>query len=60
MDKSAIMQGRTAALILYMIKKNSDLGVGGNVKFFYRSEFYTHEHKIPQSEPEYYSLTICF
>ena len=33
-------------LILCMISKNSDFGVGGNVKFFYRSEFYTHEHKI--------------
>ena len=42
-----------------MISKNSDFGVGGNVKFFYRSEFYTHEHKIHQSEPENYPLTIC-
>ena len=39
-------------LILCMIsKKNSDFGVGGNVKFFYRSEFYTHKHKIHHSEP---------
>ena len=40
---------RTAAqlpLILCMISKNSDFGVGGNVKFFYRLEFYTYEHKI--------------
>ena len=29
------------------------------LKFFYRSEFYTHEHKIQQSEPENYLLTIC-
>ena len=46
-------------LILCMISKNSDFGVGGNVKFFYRNEFYAHEHKIHQSEPEYYPLTIC-
>ena len=46
-------------LILCMISKDSDFGVGGNVKFFYRSEFYTHEHKIHQSEPENYPLTIC-
>ena len=49
-------------LILCMISKNNDFGVGGNVKFFYRSEFYkfhTHEHKIHQSEPENYPLTIC-
>ena len=46
-------------LILCMISKNSDFGVGGNVNFFYRSEFYTHEHKIHQSEPENYPLTIC-
>ena len=46
-------------LILGMISKINDLGVGGNIKFFYRIEFYTHEHKIHQSEPENYSLTIC-
>ena len=46
-------------LILCMISKNSDFGVGGNVKFFYRIEFYTYEHKIHQSEPENYPLTIC-
>ena len=46
-------------LILCMISKNSDFGVGGNVTFFYRSEFYTHKHKIHQSEPENYPLTIC-
>ena len=46
-------------LILCMISKNNDFGVGGNVKFFYRSEFYTHEHKNHQSEPEIYPLTIC-
>ena len=46
-------------LILCMISTNSDFGVGGNVKNFYRSESYTHEHKIHQSEPENYPLTIC-
>ena len=45
--------------MLCMISKNNDFGVGGNVKFFYRSEFYTHEHKIHPSEPENYLLTIC-
>ena len=29
------------------------------MKVFDRSEFYTHEHKIHQSEPENYLLTIC-
>ena len=56
------LSSRTAAqlpLILCMISKNSDFGVGGNVKFFYRREFYTHEHKIHESEPENYPLTIC-
>ena len=42
-----------------MISKNNDFGVGGNVKFFYRSKFFTDEHKIHQSEPENYPLTIC-
>ena len=46
-------------LMLCMISKNSDFGVGGHIKFFYRSEFYTHEHKIHQSEPEDYPRTIC-
>ena len=46
-------------LISCMISKNSDFGVGGNVIFFYRSEFYTHEHKIHQYEPENYPITIC-
>ena len=46
-------------LMLCMISKNSDFGVGGNIKFFYRSEFYTHEHKIHQAEAENYPLTIC-
>ena len=45
--------------ILCMISKNSDFGVGGNVNVFYRSEFYTHEHKIHHSEPANYPLTIC-
>ena len=37
-----------------MISKNSDFRVGGDVEFFYRSEFYTHEHKIHYCEPENY------
>ena len=49
-------------LILCMISRNSDFGIGGNVNFFfYRSEFNTHEHKIhhSDSEPENHPLTIC-
>ena len=49
-------------LISFMISKNSDFWEGGNVKFFvffYRSEFYTHEHKNQHSVPENYPLTIC-
>ena len=46
-------------LILCMISKNRDFGVGGNVKFFYIGEFYTHEHKIHQSELENNPLNIC-
>ena len=46
-------------LILCVISKNSDFGVGGNIKFFYRSECCTYEHKIHQSERENYPLTIC-
>ena len=42
-----------------MNSKNSDFGVGGNVKLFYKSEFYTHDYKIHQSEPENYPLTFC-
>ena len=34
-------------LIIWIVSKNSNFGAGGNVKFFYRSEFYTHEHKSP-------------
>ena len=45
-------------LILSMISENSDFGAGGYVKFFYRSEFYTHEHTIHHNEPEN-PLTIC-
>ena len=41
------------------INKNNDLGVGGNVKFFYRCEFYTHEHENHPSELEKYTLTLC-
>ena len=34
------MQGRTAApYILHDFKKNSDFGVGGNVKFFTEANF---------------------
>ena len=45
-------------LILCMIDKNSDFGVVGNVKFFTEANF-KHKHKIHQSEPENYPLTIC-
>ena len=46
-------------LILCMISKNTDFGIGGNLKFFYSNEFYTHEHKIHQSELENNPPTIC-
>ena len=38
-------------LLLYMISKNSDFGVGG-CKIHYRSAFFTHEHKNHHSEPK--------
>ena len=31
----------------------------GKCKVYYKREFYTQEHKIHQSEPESYPLTIC-
>ena len=46
-------------IILCVVSKNSDFGVGGNVNCFYRSEFYIYEHKVHHSEPENYLLTIC-
>ena len=53
------MQGRTAApYIMHNFQKLRFWG-RGKCKVFYRSEFYTHEHKIHQSEPENNPLTIC-
>ena len=48
----------TLPLILCMISKKWRFWGRGKCKVFYRSEFYTHEHKIPQSEPKNYPLTI--
>ena len=53
-------QAAQLPLILYMVSENTAFGVGGNVKFFfYRSEFYTHDHKNLYSELENCLLIIC-
>ena len=51
--KSASYWAAQLLLTLDMISKDTDLGVGGNIKFFYRSEFYTHYHKYGKSSPVY-------
>ena len=55
-SKSAIMHGRTAAMILCMVSKNNDLGVGGNCLEKRILYSWTQNH---HSEPENCPLTIC-